>query len=455
MKYILPFFFFLYVTSVSANVFEEKCNDDNLMWTNKSGVCVHKDLFPFVKEDAILTIVVIFLSIFSAMGGIGGGGILIPTYILLGAFETYYAIPLTVITIGGSSLIRLLILFNKRHPLNYKKYLIDYGIIFLIVPFDANTSFLGFILNSISPNWLILASVIIILGIISFKTFKKGLSEYRRESYLINNKNVNQIIIDGIAFPIRRHVMEVDGIELEVTSDEYKKAVNNYPVDKSIDRFKNFGILIVIFSITNGFTFLRKYLSETCEPWYWGIYGIQFVVVFAMGIVIAKYNIFSWEKRREKGYQIMQGEVHWDKKTTIKYALVSSAVGAISTYLGIGGGMITGPFFLQIGMLPEIVAATNSVTTFFSALASSFQYFGTDRVLPYYSLYFFVLSGFSSIIGLKLSSYVSKKFNRKSFIIFILSGLIGLSTIMLVVLGSINISSEIKEGKSFGFKNFC
>ena len=455
MNKIFILFLLFHLGITTANMFEEKCTDNNQMWTNQSGVCVHKDLFPFVREDAILTIVVISLSIFSSMAGIGGGGILIPTYILLGGFETYYAIPLTVITIGGSSLIRLLILVNKTHPHNYKKYLIDYGIIFLIVPFDANTSFIGFILNTISPNWLILASVVIILSVITYKTFTKGLSEYRRESYRMRNKNINQIIIDGIAFPVHRHIMEVDGIELEVTSDEYKKAVNNYPSDKSMDRVKYFGIIICIFTITNGFTFIRKYLTEVCKAWYWGVYAIQFFVVLSMGILIARYNIRTWEKRREEGYQIMQGEIHWDKKTTMKYAGISSAVGAISTYLGIGGGMITGPFFLQIGMLPEVVAATNSVTTFFSALASSFQYFGTDRVLTYYSLYFFLLSGFSSIIGLKLSSIISRKFNRKSFIVFVLAGLIGISTILLVILGIMNIEEDVNAGKSFGFKNFC
>jgi len=52
----------------------------------------------------------------AAGGGIGGGGVLVPTYIFVLNFEPKYAIPLSNCTILGSSLSNLVLNVTKRHP---------------------------------------------------------------------------------------------------------------------------------------------------------------------------------------------------------------------------------------------------------------------------------------------------------------------------------------------------
>ena len=117
--------------------------------------------------------------------------------------------------------------------------------------------------------------------------------------------------------------------------------------------------------------------------------------------------------------------------------------------------MLTAPFFVHIGLKPEVISATNSVTTFFSAVSSSLQYIGTDRVLVGYSIYFFFLAGISSLIGLKLFKIYMKKFKRRSIIIFILAGLISISTVLLFVIGIINIKKDSEDGKLLSKEPFC
>ena len=66
------------------------------------------------NSDITLIILVFFISIITTIGGVGGGGILIPTYVLLGKFELKHAIPLSVFTILGDTFIRSILLFNKN-----------------------------------------------------------------------------------------------------------------------------------------------------------------------------------------------------------------------------------------------------------------------------------------------------------------------------------------------------
>ena len=110
------------------------------------------------KDDLNLDIFLIFLvfiiSIITTIGGVGGGGLLIPTFMLIGNFKLEEAIPLSVVTILGDTIIRLINLYNKKHPLNEKRFLINLTPLLLIVPFDGNTSFFGVLLSEFTPKLL-------------------------------------------------------------------------------------------------------------------------------------------------------------------------------------------------------------------------------------------------------------------------------------------------------------
>lgn len=119
---------------------------------NSELYCVHNDIWNFHYKDILLLIFVFIFVLLSSMTGIGGGGVLLPIYLLVGDMGVDYAIPLTVLTIVSGSLVRMLLLFNRKNPLTNKRYLIDFGILFSIVPFDGNTAFIGYSLNTISSR---------------------------------------------------------------------------------------------------------------------------------------------------------------------------------------------------------------------------------------------------------------------------------------------------------------
>ena len=69
--------------------------------------CVHKALFPLDGSDIAALFLVFVSTALAAGGGIGGGGLLVPIYILVNSFETSQATALSLATISGGSIANL------------------------------------------------------------------------------------------------------------------------------------------------------------------------------------------------------------------------------------------------------------------------------------------------------------------------------------------------------------
>jgi len=78
---------------------------------------VHKPLLPLDNSDQVGFVLTVWGLMIAAGGGIGGGGILVPIYILIMGFTPKHAIPLSNITVLGGALANMLLNVKKRHPL--------------------------------------------------------------------------------------------------------------------------------------------------------------------------------------------------------------------------------------------------------------------------------------------------------------------------------------------------
>lgn len=75
----------------------------------------------------------------AAAGGIGGGGILVPIYILVLRFSPKYAVPLSNITIFGGAITNTFLNMKKRHPLADRP-LVDWDLILVMEPLTSELS---------------------------------------------------------------------------------------------------------------------------------------------------------------------------------------------------------------------------------------------------------------------------------------------------------------------------
>jgi uncharacterized membrane protein YfcA len=369
-----------------------------------------------------LSFLIIGISIITTIGGVGGGGILIPVYMLIGKFKLEEAISLSIATILGDTLVRIILLINKKHIYFHKRYLIDLSPLLLIVLFDGNSSFIGVILADLIPKIVTVIVIILVIGIIFIKTTYKAYKSFKKENYNIKNNSSNYelYIIDGIGeFIDKRKLLDYIG-----SGDSTK--------DKNIKLLIQLSCVLItsIFSLTR--TFLEKY-----SLYYFLHILLQFLFIGIIGYFIIKFILNDYYKKRNSDYVFLEGDIVWNRKNIIKFIVMASFTGMISTYLGIGGGIIITPLLISVGMLPEVVVASTSITTFFSSFISTVNYLLAGQLLWKFSLVFGICSGIGAIIGLKISNMVLKKFKRQSFITFIVSGVL-LTSLVLLVFNSFN-----------------
>jgi len=414
------------------------------------------------KDDLNLDIFLIFLvfiiSIITTIGGVGGGGLLIPTFMLIGNFKLEEAIPLSVVTILGDTIIRLINLYNKKHPLNEKRFLINLTPLLLIVPFDGNTSFFGVLLSEFTPKLLTIILIILTLGFTFYKSIMKAVSSFIKENKILERRNndieiftfddndiemvviddndMKMVVIDGIAeyFP-KNEIFEAGRIE-----GEGDKECNKYT--ETLILFVTI-LIIAIFSLT-------RILLNKCSTWYWLQILLQFIVVSTIGYFIIKYVSNDYETKKNNNYIFLKGDIVWSKSNIIKFVLIGSITGILSTYMGIGGGMLTTPVMIDVGMIPEVVVATSSVSTFFSSTISVINYIVSGKLLWKFGLVFATSSALGSILGLWLSNYILQKFKRQSIIIFVVSLILFTSIILLIV----NAFTKY-DINNFTFSNIC
>jgi uncharacterized membrane protein YfcA len=134
--------------------------------------------------------------------------------------------------------------------------------------------------------------------------------------------------------------------------------------------------------------------------------------------------------------------------------------GLCAGMFGIGGGMITVPLMLTMGVHPSVVTATSSAMVFFTALlsASSFAVFGL--ILWDYAAVCLTVGFLASLIGQGIMKSVRQtnteahgNFERNSFIAYSIGGVILLSALLMTmqyVLHIVNYDENVSGAEEGG-----
>lgn len=116
--------------------------------------CLHKPLLPLNVYDVAAGILAFVACALAAGGGVGGGGLLVPIFILVLNFETNRATALSLATISGGSLANLFTYVQRYHPLTVRRRpLIDYDAVLLFSPGLLAGTIVGGIFSVQFPSW--------------------------------------------------------------------------------------------------------------------------------------------------------------------------------------------------------------------------------------------------------------------------------------------------------------
>mmetsp|Transcript_18937 Transcript_18937/g.44054 ORF Transcript_18937/g.44054 Transcript_18937/m.44054 type:complete len:600 (+) Transcript_18937:101-1900(+) len=152
-----------------------------------SGFSYHADPFEHIEQDVLTLVLAAVALIIAASGGIGGGGILVPLFMLVLGFHPKHAIALSNITILGGAIANTGLNLTKQHP-QLDRPLIDWDLITIMEPLTMFGAIFGSLLSKVLPNVLLNTSLVIVLIYTGHKTFTKGTTLWKEETEKFANE---------------------------------------------------------------------------------------------------------------------------------------------------------------------------------------------------------------------------------------------------------------------------
>ncbi|KAM7255109.1 hypothetical protein ACFE04_020350 [Oxalis oulophora] len=370
----------------------------------------------------------------SSAGGIGGGGLFVPILILVAGLDLQTATSFSAFMVTGGSIT------NVMCNMYSGKALIDYDIALLSEPCMLLGVSVGVICNLMFPQWLTTILFAVFLAWSTFKTCRNGFWYWNLESELAE----------------RSHNLE----NVVAKSESAKEPLLGGDGHKLMFPWKNLGFLLVIWVCFFAVYLIRgnKYREsilpiEKCGVGYWLISSIQIPLAIAFTAwILCREDCDKYQKPKHQDLEFSETCTQPNK---LIFPLVALLAGIMGGVFGIGGGMLISPILLQLGVAPEVTAATCAFMVCFSSTMSALQYLlaGIQNVET--ALIFSVLCFVASLVGLMVIQKMVRKSGRASLIVFLISIVMALSTVLMTSFGAVDILRDYVSGNYMGFKRPC
>lgn len=389
---------------------------------NSKNICNFEPMLHKWKTKLIIGIIIIFIAgIFVSGAGIGGGGLFVPILMLIIRFPAEHCVPTSKSLIFGGSLAATLFNIRKTHPY-YDRPLINYNISCLFEPISWLGTIIGVIFNSIFPPWLLYISQFILLMYTSYSTFKKGIKDSKKLKKEKSNFS-NDLVSESSSY-------------------------NGPAYSKSILVLLGFiWVIFLIISFLRGGDGANSIIGvKFCSKWYW-------LLTFGPFPIYGFINFFMY--KIAKKYPIVGKKANINIGTIFILLLSGFVAGVAAGFLGIGGGMIKGPMMLNLDIEPEEMAATSSFMILLTSSATTIQYIA-EGVMPITEFAIFASIGFVSfLIGVIFLRWLVRVVGNRSLFLYFLAAVIGISAILMSIVGIKEIITIHREGGSMGFRSYC
>lgn len=196
---------------------------------------------------------------------------------------------------------------------------------------------------------------------------------------------------------------------------------------------------------------------KPCGVTYWLITSSQ----LPAAVAFTGYIIYAKRKKRvvcsqEDGKaELVGATATMETLPSLTLPLAALVTGALSGLFGIGGGLLLNPVLLQIGINPQTAAATSSFMVLFCASMSMVQFIllgmeGIGQASVYAGICFV-----ASVVGLVVIERAIRKSGRVSLIVFLVTAIMALSTVIVTCFGAQDVLMQYTSGAYMGFKLPC
>ncbi|KAJ4705052.1 Sulfite exporter TauE/SafE family protein [Melia azedarach] len=367
----------------------------------------------------VLATIIGFLgSACGTVGGVGGGGIFVPMLTLIVGFDTKSAAAISKCMIMGASTSS--VWYNLRVPHPTKEVpILDYDLALLFQPMLLLGITVGVALSVVFPYWLITVLIIILFLGTSSRSFFKGIQMWKEETILKKEMAKQQEAM------VNSHgELLIDAEYDPLVPQEEKSEWNDV---------------------------------AACGTWYWLLFLLQFPTAFGVFGYEAVKLYKEHNKRMSTGNteHICEASIEWTAIHIAFCAICGILGGTVGGLLGSGGGFILGPLLLEIGVIPQVASATATFVMMFSSSLSVVEFYLLKRFPIPYALYLMTVSVLAGFWGQYFIRKLVAILKRASLIVFVLSGVIFASALVMGVIGIDKSITMIRNHEFMGFLGFC
>lgn len=345
--------------------------------------------------DALaICFMVIGLAVSSA-GGVGGGCIMVPSMVLIMDFDIKRATPISNVAILGGAVANAWFNLRKRHP-TVGRQLIDPELALGMIPVVIGGTVLGTLINKLIPSYVLLLLFVVVLLAGGSRTMKKGISLHkmelakRKKDNVPRNEESIDLSVNASAFSqvstSQNHRAEDERLDLSVTSgdadhlklDTGSDSDTNSTLTQILERERHFAwgphAAIMVCYLGTVAASIGSASVDCGSVIYWVILlmEIPWVAIFVIFSMHYLHQIYLHKKA--VNYKYASGDIRWTKKTVLFFPLGCAVAGIAAGMFGVGGGIITGPIMIELGIVPEVASSTTALMILYSSASATAKF---------------------------------------------------------------------------------
>ncbi|KAA3474368.1 DNA-directed RNA polymerase isoform 2 [Gossypium australe] len=430
----------------------------NFLW--QDGKSAYEPVWPEMKfgwKIVVGSIVGFLGAALGSVGGVGGGGIFVPMLSLIIGFDPKSSTAISKCMIMGAAGSTVYYNLRLRHP-TLEMPLIDYDLALLFQPMLMLGISIGVALNVMFADWMV--TVLLIILFIVHNLCNKVYFSLVWVLKFVNGRNINESLIQRY-----RHMEERDNDEKGSCQGGIRSVQTSclifvlieYDCDHPIQvpllqniYWKELSSLVYVWIGFLIVQIIKEYLP-TCSVMYWIVTSLQIPIAASVTIFEAICLCKGTRVIASKGKEI----TNWKMHQILLYCSCGIIAGMVGGLLGLGGGFILGPLFLELGIPPQVASATSTFSMVFSSSMSVVQYYLLDRFPVPYAAYFVLVATIAAIAGQHVVRRIIAVIGRASIIIFILALTIFISAVSLGGVGIADMVKKLANKEYMGFENLC
>eukprot|EP00775_Hariotina_reticulata_P007850 gene7850-8047_t len=195
--------------------------------------------------------------------------------------------------------------------------------------------------------------------------------------------------------------------------------------------------------------------SFRCGSWQYWVISLSVLIPVAAILLVFRQILLKKYRHDElpPGVLLPEGQLHWNRSTTLLYPMYCSAAGLIAGLFGIGGGVVKGPLMLELGVPADVAAATSATMIMFTAGSACVVYSRFGQILPDYAVVLITLGFTVTLLSQLLTFFLVRLLGRRSIIIFMMVVLMGVACAIMYLesfLETRRIMAHPEELRHFG-----